>query len=182
MTWLLLPSAVAALLLLAVLAAWWEGRPRRALGEPRLLVDPGPYALGDVVHCRVSSRVRSRTPVVRATLGLTCVEDVEWTETESVPGDGTAPHSERTVTRRAAEEVWVRDQTFPVGRELRAGESLDLEASFELPPGGPASFSAPHNRILWRVGFVVSVEGQPDVVGGVGIEVTPVTRRAGARG
>lgn len=120
--------------------------------------------------------------MIRATLGLTCVEDVEWTETESVRSDGIAPHSERTVTRRAAEEVFVRDEVFPVGRELLLASRSTSRPRSSCRPGDRPPFSAPHNRIVWRVGFAVRVEGQPDVVGGVGIRVTPVTRRADARG
>jgi hypothetical protein len=174
---------LAILLAVAVVRDWFQTRAQRALGDPVLTVERGPYALGDVVRCGVSSSVHSKVRVERATLALVCLEDVEWTEIEDPIPYGVEDEGGRavpTIRRTASEEVWVRSETFPFDRDLQAGEALDCHAEFQLPHDGPPSFRAPHNRITWSVQFVASVPGLSDAVTGATIQVAPLRRRAPA--
>jgi hypothetical protein len=100
---------------------------------------------------------------------------VQWTEIEhDIGGHG----EERKIHRHALEEVWVADRRVSVGRDLRPGEVLDLEAEFDLPLDAPPTFVAAHNQIRWSVGFTASVSNGPEARVSTGIQVAPSRRVA----
>jgi hypothetical protein len=167
---LTLAALVGLLFALALLADWRGRRSARAMGEPRLEVQPGPFALGDRVRCRLTATVRFPLHIERAGFGLVCTERVQWTDVEMRDGE------ERRTTRAASEEVWVRDHQVAADRAWGAGEALDFQAEFELPLDGPPSFRAPHNRIAWGVTFRAVVSNGPEAVFAQGIEVEAARR------
>ena len=79
----------------ALVAGLSRRSKEKALGEPRLVVSPAPYAFGEVVPCRLASVVRAPIRVERVRFFLRCAESVRWTETET-DGNGRRRSVERT--------------------------------------------------------------------------------------
>ena len=151
-------ALIVLLLAFLILAYWWGQRSSRRMGAPRLEVARGPYSLGDTVHCRLVTTVRSPLRVERFVFALACREWVRWEEDDI---DAMGEPTRRTDSKQA--EVWWCDRAVPGPRELRAGEVLDLEVEFELPIEGPPTFAAPNNCINWVVFFHAAVSNGPDV-------------------
>ena len=135
----------------ALVAGLSRRSKEKALGEPRLVVSPAPYAFGEVVPCRLASVVRAPIRVERARFFLRCAESVRWTETET-DGNG----RRRSVERTQAALVWSAEETVAFARELKAGERFEAEVDLRLPEAGGPTFSAAHNEVTWQV--AVSVE------------------------
>jgi hypothetical protein len=150
---------------------WRRGRSRRALGNPRLEVAPGPYALGDRVRGQVTAVADKAMRIESATFGLVCSERLSWVEVLNKGMEG-----EREERRMAAEEVWVKDEPVSAPRDLARGEQLSLSAEFELPADGPPTFTSEHAAIRWTMNFRAAVANGPDVVLGASVEVAPLRR------
>lgn len=173
--WLVLGAIafIGALMVLYSVQTWWDARSRRALGNPRLEVAPGPYALGDRVRGQVTAVADKAMTIESVTFQLACSEHLNWVEVLYKGMEG-----EREERRFAAEEVWVKDEPVPAPRQLARGERLSLSAEFELPLDGPPTFTSEHAMICWTMTFRAAVADAPSVVLRASVEVAPLRRTA----
>jgi hypothetical protein len=161
----------------ASLGYWLMTRGQRAVGKPRLEVPLGPFGLGDVVSCRLSTTVASKVKIESVTLALRCEEVVRWTERER-RSDGEAS---RLVHRQHEETVWAQERDVAVDRELQPGQPFLASAEFTIPEAGAPSFDAEHNCIRWRVTLRMAMPGRPDYTREKTITVEPRRSSASAR-
>jgi hypothetical protein len=173
--WLVLGAIafLGALIALDAVQTWWGGRSRRALGNPRLEVAPGPYALGDRVRGQVTAVADQAMTIESVTFSLACSEHLNWVEVLYKGMEG-----EREERRFAAAEVWVEEESVPAPRQLARGEPLSLFAEFELPRDGPPTFTSEHAEICWTMTFRAAVAEGPSVVLRASVEVAPRRRVA----
>jgi hypothetical protein len=154
-------------------ALWVHTSAARALGGPKLSVDAAAYGLGDVVRCRAASVTRAPVEVGRVTFTLECVETIRWTEKSG----------NKKQTRTQSETVWRGQHVVDMALRLAAGVPFDVAAELEVPERACPSFSAPNNRVEWRVRFDAVLPPRGSPVGDsleVRVEARRATRRAGA--
>ena len=181
---LLFGGLTLAVVVIAVVLMWKSRRSERALGQPELTVAPGPYALGDVVRCRILSTVRSPVRVEHVSFTLECCEEARWLDKTTLMErvDDYEDQPRRHLQRVSTATVWRDERRAPVGRDLIPGQPLEFEADLALPLDRCPSFSSPHNKVTWSASFSVQTPGGMNAGGTVGIKVEARRRVAPAGG
>lgn len=131
----------------------------RKLGEVLVAVKPERAAPGEEVSVQLQFSPRSRVQLNRVTARLVGKEVV-------VSGSGTNrtthTHELARVERELSGECMIH-----------AGEGVDLDATFTVPPDAPLSFHASDNDLRWTVEVHVDIPGWPDWTKDVPLVVAP---------
>lgn len=129
----------------------------RRLGPVETELVPRSLCPGETLEARIRFHPRVRLELNRVTARLVAREVV------------TSGSGKNSSTR--THELLARDEVLADRQTISAGEEVALECRFELPADAPPAFSAPSNRLEWRVRFHVDIPGWPDWTSEVSFDV-----------
>ena len=118
------------------------------LEPPSITISASPLYLGETLSGELVQRVKKTASINSVNVTLVCREWVEYTQ-------GTSTHTQ-------THDVYTVKETLDVSGEISPPDCIRGHFEFEIPEEGMHTFSAPDNKVSWRIEVHTDVAGWPD--------------------